>query len=107
ADPSRSRPAHGAAAVGRSRTAGSCRKTRARLGRITWMSVPPAIDLQGLLAEDRWIRRLARRLAGDAHAAEDLVQETWAAALDVRQDAPRPHALRPWLRGILRNLWID
>src|SRR5262245_84825 len=69
------------------------------------MSVPPTLDLQGLLAEDQWIRRLARRLAGDAHAAEDLVQETFVAALDAR--APRPRALRPWLRGILRNLWID
>ncbi len=70
------------------------------------MSVPPAFDLQGLLAEDQWIRRLARKLAGDAHAAEDLVQDTWAAALDARESA-RPRALRPWLRGILRNLWSD
>ena len=28
------------------------------------MSVPPAFDLQGLLAEDQWVRRLARSLAG-------------------------------------------
>lgn len=69
------------------------------------MSVPPTLDLQGLLAEDQWMRRLARRLAGDGHAAEDLVQETWVAALDAR--CPQPRALRPWLRGILRNLWID
>ena len=53
------------------------------------MSVPPAFDLQGLLAEDQWIRRLARKLAGDPHAAEDLVQDTWAAALDSKPDAPR------------------
>lgn len=70
------------------------------------MSVVPAFDLQGLMAEDQWIRRLARKLAGDAHAAEDLVQDTWAAALDARGSA-RPRALRPWLRGILRNLWND
>jgi RNA polymerase sigma factor (sigma-70 family) len=69
------------------------------------MSVPPAFDLQGLLAEDQWIRRVARKLAGDAHTAEDLAQETWAAALDTR--SPRARALRPWLRGILRNLLID
>ncbi|HEX6884453.1 MAG TPA: sigma-70 family RNA polymerase sigma factor [Planctomycetota bacterium] len=67
--------------------------------------MPPTLDLQGLLAEDQWIRRLARRLAGDAQAAEDLAQETWAAALGAR--GPRPRAVRPWLRGILRNLWID
>lgn len=71
------------------------------------MSVPPAFDLQGLLAEDQWIRRLAQRLAGDAHAAEDLVQDAWVAALDARAEAPRPRALRPWMRGILRNLWSD
>ncbi len=71
------------------------------------MPVPPAFDLQGLLAEDQWIRRLARKLAGDAHTAEDLVQETWVAALAVPTEAPRPRALRPWLRGILRNLWRD
>lgn len=71
------------------------------------MSVPPAFDLQGLLAEDQWIRRLARKLAGDPHAAEDLVQDTWAAALDSKPDAPRPRAPRPWLRGIVHNLWID
>ena len=69
------------------------------------MAVPPAFDLQGLLSEDQWIRRLARRLAGDGHAAEDLVQDTWAAALDAPR--PRPRSLRPWLRGILRNVWID
>jgi len=69
------------------------------------MSVPPTLDLQGLLAEDQWIRRLARRLAGDEHASEDLVQDTWVAALDAHD--PEPRNLRPWLRGILRNLWID
>ncbi len=69
------------------------------------MSVPPAIDLQGLLAEDRWIRRLARRLAGDGESAEDLVQDAWVAALDARSGGPR--RLRPWLRGIMRNLWVD
>jgi len=69
------------------------------------MSVPPTLDLQGLLAEDQWIRRLARRLVGDGHASEDLVQDTWVAALDAHH--PEPRNLRPWLRGILRNLWID
>src|SRR5262245_29104816 len=69
------------------------------------MPVPPAFDLQGLLAEDQWIRRLARQLVGDVHAADDPAQETWVAALGSRPDAPRPRALRPWLRGVLRNLW--
>src|SRR5262245_41581465 len=69
------------------------------------MAVPPTLDLQGLLAEDQWIRRLARRLAGDGQGSEDLVQDAWVAALDARD--PRPRELRPWLGGILRNLWTD
>src|SRR5262245_46885757 len=69
------------------------------------MAVPPTLDLQGLLAEDQWIRRLARKLAADRHGSEDLVQDAWVAALDARD--PRPRELRPWLSGILRNLWTD
>src|SRR5262245_17828147 len=68
------------------------------------MSVPLS-DMKALLAEERWIRCLARRLVADENAAEDLVQDTWVAALGAC--AARPRALRPWLRGILRNLWSD
>ena len=71
------------------------------------MTVPPTLDLQGLLAEDQWIRRLARKLAGDAHSAEELAQETWVAALGSRQSAATPRALRPWLAGIVRHAWAD
>ncbi len=52
--------------------------------------------------------RAARRLTGDAHHAEELVQETflraWRAA--DRFDE-RIGSLRTWLFGILRNLAID
>jgi RNA polymerase sigma-70 factor (ECF subfamily) len=52
--------------------------------------------------------RAARRLTGDAHHAEELVQETflraWRAA--DRFDE-RLGSLRTWLFGILRNLAID
>jgi len=68
------------------------------------MPVPPTLDLPALLAEDRWMRRLARGLTRDVHAAEDLVQEAWIAALDPRA---RPERRRPWLRGVLRRLWTD
>lgn len=71
------------------------------------MSVPPAFDLSGLLAEDQWIRRLSRKLAADPHQAEDLVQDAWVAALSARDSGSRPRALRPWLSGVVRNLWID
>ena len=63
------------------------------------MPQPPEID--ALLAEDRWIRRMARSLVADSHLADDLAQEAWLAALK-RPDAAR--AVRPWIGGILRNL---
>lgn len=65
------------------------------------MPVPP-FELESLLADDRWIRRLAGRLVADPTAAEDLVQETWVAAL-TRGAVPS----RPWLGRVLRNTWKD
>ena len=63
------------------------------------MTPPTETDL--LLAHGSWIRSLARRMVADEHRAEDLVQETWLAALR------RPAALRSprrWLRTVLTNL---
>jgi RNA polymerase sigma factor (sigma-70 family) len=68
------------------------------------MGVPPASDFQALLAEDRWIRRLAAKLVLDASTADDLVQDAYLTALT--SDA-RPRAPRAWLSGLLRNLWRD
>jgi RNA polymerase sigma-70 factor (ECF subfamily) len=58
--------------------------------------------LEDLLANDAWIRALARRLVADEHAAEDLVQEAWLRALE----GPRDRLRRPraWLGGVVRNL---
>ena len=53
-----------------------------------------------LLAEAAWLRRLARRLV-DPAAADDVVQETFAAALAAPPQLDRP--LRPWLATVLRN----
>ena len=39
------------------------------------------LDAASLHTHDRALRRLARSLAGDEHSADDLVQDTWAAAL--------------------------
>ena len=48
-----------------------------------------------------FLRALARRLATDQSAAEDLVQETYAAALT---GGPRKsHGMLPWLATVLRN----
>ena len=60
---------------------------------------PPSVD--ELLAHAGWLQRLAERLVGAGDRAEDLVQETWLAAL---QHGPRRRAtLRPWLATVLRN----
>ena len=54
-----------------------------------------------LLSHSRWIHSLALRLVRDAAQADDLVQETFLAALERRPRADRP--LRPWLRRVLMN----
>src|SRR5262245_56965406 len=59
-----------------------------------------AITPEDLLAHSAWLQRLAARLV-DPAAAEDLVQETWAAAVRANPDRGRP--LRPWLAEVLRN----
>lgn len=55
----------------------------------------------------RAVYRLAVRLAGDAAAAEDLVQETYLKAMQ-SFDSLRDHrAVRPWLFQILSRLVTD
>ncbi len=47
------------------------------------------------------LRRLARRLGASAEDADDLVQETIIAAIEVADRWDRNRPLLPWLRGIL------
>ena len=47
------------------------------------------------------LRRLARRLGASADDADDLVQETVIAAIEVADRWDRSRPLLPWLRGIL------
>ncbi len=61
-----------------------------------------SIPLQDLLAHAPWARRLAQHLVSDQAAADDLVQETWLAALRHPPSADRP--ARPWLRQVLANV---
>lgn len=55
-----------------------------------------------LLGQTQWVRALARIVARDAAAADDLAQEALAAAL--AGSPPLGAALRPWLAGTVRNL---
>lgn len=57
--------------------------------------------VEELLAEAGWLRRLAVRLAGDADVADDVVQETFIAAM--RRAPERGESVRPWLATVLRN----
>ncbi len=58
-------------------------------------------DADRLVEHAAWMRRLARSLVGDAALADDLVQETWHAALVNPPPEDRP--LRPWLAHVVRN----
>jgi RNA polymerase sigma factor (sigma-70 family) len=62
---------------------------------------PRRPSLETLLANAGWMRRLARRLARDEGEAEDLVQETWLAALRRGTEDEPPAG---WLARVLRNL---
>jgi RNA polymerase sigma-70 factor (ECF subfamily) len=55
----------------------------------------------------RPLYRLALRLAGDATAAEDLVQETYLKALQAFSGLRDPERVRPWLFQILSRLVTD
>jgi RNA polymerase sigma factor (sigma-70 family) len=61
-----------------------------------------AAQPEELLAHAGWLRALAATLVRDASSADDLVQDTWIAALQRPPRADRP--LRPWLARVLRNL---
>ena len=61
-------------------------------------NTPPS--LAELLQHAAWTRQLARGLVGEA-AADDVVQETWIAALRRPPDARQP--LRSWLATVVRN----
>jgi RNA polymerase sigma factor (sigma-70 family) len=62
----------------------------------------PDLNLQDLLAHGDWLNRLARQLAGSHAEADDLLQDTWLAALRSPPDPERP--ARPWLAKVMHNL---
>lgn len=54
-----------------------------------------------MLEHATWLRRLAGGLVGDRTLADDLVQDTWVAALRRPPDDDRP--ITPWLARVVRN----
>jgi len=58
-------------------------------------------DIYALLKQTSWTNALAKGLVGDLHLAEDLVQDTWVAALEHRPDTRR--SVRGWIATVLRN----
>jgi RNA polymerase sigma-70 factor (ECF subfamily) len=61
----------------------------------------PPPDVAALLSAGPWVRGLARELCRDDAAADDVVQDTWLAALQAPLDAVR--SPRGWLGQIARR----
>jgi RNA polymerase sigma factor (sigma-70 family) len=62
---------------------------------------PDTARIEDLLVHADWLRRLAAHLVQE-NDAEDLVQDTLAAAIHAAPDTDRP--IKPWLGTVLRNL---
>lgn len=59
-----------------------------------------ATPIERLLAERHWVRRLAVELVGESYA-DDVVQQTWLAAM--RRPPSAPGRERAWLRSVVRK----
>ena len=59
------------------------------------MSGEAPIDVETLLAEQDWLRALARRLVTDDARADDLVQDVWLRVLSAPPRTVR--SARAWL----------
>ncbi len=69
------------------------------------MDTLPPHDLDRLLADTAFVRRLARSLVRDPDAAEDLAQDALVVALE---RPPRTGiSLRGWIASVVRSLAID
>src|SRR5262245_41625556 len=62
---------------------------------------PDPANAADLLRHAAWLPALARTLVGEADA-DDVVQETWVAAVARRPTAV--HSLRAWLGAVARNV---
>src|SRR5262245_45123387 len=64
-------------------------------------SIPTPATPDELLSHVGFVTRLARGLVRDANVADDVVQQTWLAAL---QRPPRASNVRHWLATVARNV---
>jgi len=65
------------------------------------------VDLHSIAPHIPRLRRYARALAGDQHAADDLVQDTLERALN-KHHLWRPGSdLRAWLFAIMHNVFVN
>ncbi|HEY0254231.1 MAG TPA: sigma-70 family RNA polymerase sigma factor [Kofleriaceae bacterium] len=62
----------------------------------------PEANLDELMREMAWVRRLARSLVHDETAADDIAHDAYLAAQDRLPDDERP--LRPWLHRVVLNV---
>jgi RNA polymerase sigma-70 factor (ECF subfamily) len=65
------------------------------------------VDLQAIAPHIPRLRRYARALAGDQHAADDLVQDTVERAINKRHLWRPGSDLRAWLFAIMHNVFIN
>ncbi len=70
------------------------------------MGTSDRLSIESLLQHDSWLRALATHLANDSSEAEDLVQETWLAALK-KPPTDRPNDVRGWLSRVARNVKLQ
>ena len=76
----------------------------------------PAFRIENLLSHARWVRGLARALVANEGLVDDVVQETWVAAMGKPPEGESPDSkaggaarsqatsARAWLAGITRNV---
>lgn len=58
-------------------------------------------SIETMLADDRFVRRLARRLVRDGASADDVAQAVYVEALESEPDASSP---RGWIATVVRNV---
>jgi RNA polymerase sigma-70 factor (ECF subfamily) len=65
------------------------------------------VDLDAIAPHIPRLRRYARALAGDQHAADDLVQDTVERAINKRHLWRPGSDLRAWLFAIMHNVFVN